>query len=441
MSGRKKRGAQLVLALMSVVALLATVSATASATPVNVPMWSSGGATMEFGTSTEAGGQSNAGLNLYYKSYGGIPIWMTCSTLALSGKANNVSAGKAGTLTSPSSSTQGPTGTFQNCQLIEYGAKDIYTGLECTIPKELPTESGVGTLTNVGNPAGGLEIKTTIKSFTVTCPKGYAVNWSFTLSGVGKELWEGDEYFGSGTTKVEANFGGTGEVSYGIAHRNGKGPVTITERAYEEPLSTYGSHWYLGGSERTVVSEGPRSLLAQGSPAILSGGAAVLTIESVQSGVKTSISCSSGNVTGSVENPVGGGSGVGSVKLELTGCAVSKPEGKGCEIVGSAITTKSLPARVKAGSELNPILELNQSLSAEIATFSISGCSIGALNHMYSATGMLFVKPQMKAAGKIGSWLVSPSLNNGEYFRLFGQKATPSGEITAESGGKVVTMG
>jgi hypothetical protein len=441
MSGRKKRGAPLALALMSVVALLAMFSATASATPVNVPMWSSGGATMEFGTSTEVSGQSNAGLNLYYKSYGGIPIWVTCTGLSVSGKANNISAGKSGTLTSTSSTTQGPAGIFQNCQLIEYGEKDIYTGLECTIPKELPTESGVGTLTNAGNPAGGLEIKTTIKSFWVTCPKGYKGEWSFTLSGVGKELWEGDEYFGSGTTKVEANVGGTGEVSYGIAHKNAKGPVTIVERAYEEPVSTYGTKWYLGGAERTVISEGPKSLLAQGSPASLSGGAAVLSIESMQSGLKTVISCSSGKTTGSVENPVGGGSGVGSVKLELTGCTVPKPEGRNCKVVGSAITTNSLPARVKAGSGLDPILELNQSLTAEIATFSISECTIGALNHVYTVTGQLFVKPQMKAAGKVGSWLVPASLNNGEYFRVFGQKATPTGEITAESGGKVVTMG
>ena len=268
MNGRKKHGAQLVLALMSVVALLATTSAAANASPVNVPMWSSGGAPMEFGTSTEVGGQSVAGLNLYFDPYGFAPIRVTCSTLSSNGKAKNTAANVPGSLTSSTSSTERPSGTFKNCQLVEYSEKFIYEGLECTIPSELPTQSTVGTLTNQGNPAGGLEIKTTIKEFLVTCPKGVKIGWSFTLSGVGKELWEGNEYFGSETTKVEANYGGTGEVAYGIAHNDAKGPVTIFQRAYEQPIATFGKRWYLGGAERTVISEGPRLCCRQGHPPV-----------------------------------------------------------------------------------------------------------------------------------------------------------------------------
>ena len=437
MRNRWKRGGQLFLALMATVALLAITSAVASAS-TNVPLWSSGGATIEFGTPTEAGGQSSAGLNLYYKSYGGIPIWVTCSTLSATGKVENVAA--KGSLTSTTSSTQGPNGVFQNCQLIEYGEKDIYTGLECTIPKELPTESTVGTLTNKENPAGGLEIQTSIKEFSVECPKGYKVGWSFKLSGIGNEVEAGSEYFGSGTTKVEANFGGTGEVTYGIRLANAKGPVSIVERAYEEPKSTFGTHWFLGGAERKL-NEGPKTLITAGSPTTLSGGFATLTLESVQAGLKTTIACSGGTTTGSVENPFGGGPGIGNVTLAWTGCTVSKPEGRNCKVAGSAITMKSLSAGVKPGSEVEPILELKPSTGETLATFEIAGCTIGALNHVYTITGRFFVQPQMRAGKTIGSWSVPASLNQSGYLRIFGQQATPTGEITAESGGKVVTMG
>lgn len=441
MKGRNKRGALLLLSLTAAVAMLAMTSAAASATPTNVPMWSTGGAIIPFGSSSEVSGESIRDLDLQFTTGGGMQVWVSCAHLSATGKVENHAANLPGTVVGKSSSAEGPSGTWKGCYLSRYGEKVIGSGLECTIPSELPMKSEVGTLTNAGNPAGGLETTVYVQEATVKCPGGYQFTWSFALTGVGKEIEgsPGNESFE--TTNIVPSYGsGKGVARYGIGLSSSKGAATIAERAYEEPISTYGSHWYLGGAERTV-SEGPKSLITQGSPVSLSGGFATLNLESVQSGVKVAFSCSGGTTTGSVENPSGGASGVGSVKLELTGCTVPKPEGKGCKVVGSAITTKSLPARLKPGSETNPIVELNQSLSDEIATFTVSGCSVTALNHVYTVNGRLFVKPQMRAAAKIGSWLLPTSLNEGGTFTVFGQKATAAGEITAESGGKVVTMG
>ncbi len=439
MSVRHKRSGQLLLAIASAVVMMAMTSATASATPINVPVWQSGGATVPWGTSVEAGGQSIAGLNLQYTG-GGVPIWVTCETLSVTGKVQNPAADKPGTVVNSSSAVVGPSGKFKGCQLVRYGEKEISEGLECTVPKELPMESGVGTLTNEGNPAGGLKI-TTYLTFTVQCPK-FSTKWSFTLSGVGKELWAGNEYFSPESTKVEASWAGSGEASYGIGLSDAKGPVTIGQRAYEEPISTYGTHWYRGGAERQV-NEGPKTLINEGTPTSLTGGSATMNLESVQTGIKFVVSCSGGNVTGSVENPVGGGSGVANVGLGLTGCAVTKPEGKKCNLVGSSITTKTMPAMVQAGSESNPILQLNNGLSDEVGSFTVSGCTVAALNHAYTVKGQLFAKPQMKSGGKVGSWLLPASLNgeSGLVLSTSGQKTTASGEVTAESGGEVVTMG
>jgi hypothetical protein len=437
MSRNYRMSGILLLALTSAVAMLAMTSAVASATPTNIPMWSSGGTISQFGISNEAGGKSIAGLNLQYVG-GGVPIGVTCETLALTGKVENPAANKPGTLVNASSTAIGPSGSFQGCLLVKYGEKEISEGLECTIPKELPMESNVGTLTNEGNPAGGLSIKTYTK-FTVQCPSGYNAVWSFTLSGVSKELWSGNEYFSAETTKVEGLYAGSGEASYGIGLSDSKGAVTIAERAHEEPFSSFGTHWYRGGAERNVA-EGLRTLLKEGTSTSLTGGAASVSFESVQAGVKTVIACSSGSVTGSVENPAGGGSGVASTNLGLSGCAVTKPEGKKCSVVGAGFTTKTLQGVVQAGTESDPVLELKPS-GEEIASFTLSGCTVAALNHVYTIKGRLFAKPQMKATGKAGSWSFPASLNSGGALSISGQKGTTTGEVTAETGGEVVTMG
>ena len=130
------------------------------------------------------------------------------------------------------------------------------------------------------------------------------------------------------------------------------------------------------------------------------------------------------------------------MRFALTGCTVLKPEGKGCKVDGSAITTNFLAAKVKSPTEVIPTLEMtNLPLSSEIGTFSISGCSIGALNHAYTITGKLFARAQMNAGKTVGAWSVPAALNENNSLFISEQKATATGEVTVKSGGKVVTMG
>ena len=434
-----RRGGNLLLAFAGALLLLAATSAVAAATPTNIPSWRSAGTTIPWGVSKTVSGESNAGLNLQYKGNNKVSISVTCSTLSNTGKVENSAAGKAGTLANASTPGIGPSGNFQDCELVKYGEKDISEGLACTIPKTIPMESGLGTLTNEGNPAGGLRIKAHLK-FTVTCPGPSSANWWFDLTSTGQELWQGQQYFAPTSTKVEGTYGNvgeasvTGEVSWGIGVADANGPVTVGQLAYEEPVSTSGSHWYRGGAFRGM-SEGLKMLLKEGTSTAITGPVA-LSLEFATSGVIFKISCG-GSVSGNVENLSGGGAGVGNVGLGLTGCAVVTPAGLGCVVNGSSITTKSMPATVQSGTS-PAILQLN-SPGNEVGSFIISGCSIGAFNHAYTIKGQWLIRPQMKAAKQTGSWLVSSE--SSKYLTINGQMATPAGEITAENGGEVVTMG
>jgi hypothetical protein len=432
------KGARLLLALTAAMMALALTGGSASASPTNVPVWTSGGKITQYGAKHEFTGQSNAGLNLHFK-IDGPSVWVTCSTLAASGAVENSAAGKPGVITAAKSSVAGPSGSFRNCQLVEYG-KDIIEGLECTVPSEIPMESDAGALTNIGHPSGGLELVTRV-TINVHCPfYGLAgVNYAATFSGIGEngggEM--GNWLFSSPSTKVTVVGGNSGEVVYGLGLFDASGPVYVKEHAYEEPNSSFGTHWFRGGAERSP-EEGPKALIKAGSSTSL-GGHGTVTFESSQAGVVIAVSCN-GGVTGSVENPVGGGSGVANVNPGLTSCAVTKPAGKGCKLTTEGITANTFPGMVESGTETNPVFQLNKTSSDEIGRFTVNGCSVTALNHVYTLNGQLFAKPQMRAGTVIGAWQFPASLNKGHVF-TFGQSTTVTGEITAESGGEVVTLG
>ncbi|MFL5872252.1 MAG: hypothetical protein ACJ75T_02095 [Solirubrobacterales bacterium] len=416
-------------------------SATASATPTNIPVWKSGGAVLQYKTPSTISGQSLLGLSVKYQGFGGSTIWVSCKSLSLSnGKVENPAAGKPGTLANTTWATQGPEGAFEGCQLLQYGEKTLGKGLECTIPSKLPVETGVGTLTNLASPAGGLEFKTRIKTFEVWCPT-FSAPWQFTLTGIGSEVepenpsLEGQQYFSPKATKVEANFGGWGEASYWIALKDAKYPIKVGQLAYEESASS--DRWYRGGAGRS--GEGSRTLITGGVPTSLSGGSANLSLEFNNGGYQTQVVCSAGSVSGSVENPAGSGPGTASVGLSLTGCSVPKPAGSNCTLVGSTITTKTLAGKVKSGSAPS-ILELTPP-SGEIGTFTLTGCTKPEMNHAYTISGQLFAQPQMNSGKQLGAWSIPPSLNGSVYLKVFGQKATASGEVIAEAGGEAVTMG
>lgn len=446
MTSSQQRGRLFALAVLAVLGILGIASAVASATPTNIPSWRSGGATLPWGVSESAGAESIAGLNLRYDSTSGPAVGVDCSTLSVTGRIENPGAGKAGTLVNSFNSAVGPTGAFQECQLVEFGEKSIVEGLECTIPKTATFESTPGVLTDEASPAGGLKL-TAYLNFPVSCPSGYAFTYKFTLSGIGEELWSGQEMFSAKATKLEGYAGPvngtttTGQASFGLGLADSHGPVTVGQLAYEAPESTSGNHWYRGGAFRNM-SEGLRTLLGAGAPTTLSGGAASLNLEFNSSGVNIVVTCNSGGVTGSVENPAGGGAGVANLTVGFTGCTVASPSGIGCIINGGAFTTKALPGTVKSASESWPIVKLGTE-GSEIASFTMSGCSVGALNHIYRVKGPLFVQAQMKAAKTTGSWLIPIALNRNTtgFLTINGQSASASGELTVEAGGEVVTMG
>jgi hypothetical protein len=425
MGSKKRRRWRLACATVTIVAASLITAGGASAS-VNLPTWYYNGAGVPFGKSVEVNGNSLRGLNLQYVDGGGsLPVWVNCSYMSVSGKVENPGTGNPGAFVEPY-------GSFRNCELIQFGEKTVSTGLECTIAKELPAEMH-GVLTSAGSPSGGLELTTQI-NFDIVCA-GRRIPQRIHFTGVGVEKLSGEQSYSSGTTKVTNQEGGPGTVEYGVPLRSAGGPVSVQAVPYEPPVSTYGVNWYRGGAAR--AGEALKTSVKQGISTAI-GGPVRFDLESVQSGVKLEISCS-GNVSGSVENPVGGGAGSAQAGLTLTGCSVPKPEGKHCTVIGSGFSTSTLPGTVIAGSR--PLLQLGE-IHTKVAEFAIAGCSVAALNHVYQLTGELYVEPQMKAAETVGSWLIPKALNREkEYLFLFGQVASPSVEISAENGGEVITLG
>jgi hypothetical protein len=419
--------------LFAMVAVL-LIGGTASASPVMHPQWQSEGAFVPYGQTLEVSGSSNAGLNLHATG-SGVPLWVTCSTLAVNGKIENPSKGASGRLFNSAGGSLGPSGEFHNCELIEWGEQAAYNGTECFVPKNIPAELSVGTLENNLKGEPELKIQTTFE-FTTECPvlrlRG---QWKFTISGTGTPVSKGQFSFPSETNVLK---GPAGTASYGIGIAHGAAPISVAEMSYEQPYSTSGHLWYRGGTELNLT-EGPLTLIKAGSPAGITGSAA-LNIESMQAGLLMAIACQ-GGVTGSIENPSGGGAGVASVGLSLTECAVQKPAGMKCSIVGGGFTTNAMPGVVNP-SEGFPPMTLNPSLG-QIAQFEIHGCTYGALNHAYTLNGKMVVQPQMMATGTPGVWSIPLKLNEAvkTQLHLFGQPASASGTLAPRTSGEAVTMG
>lgn len=96
-------------------------------------------------------------------------------------------------------------------------------------------------------------------------------------------------------------------------------------------------------------------------------------------GVKFGVSCSSLKGTAEIENSEGKAIGEGS--MTLTGCVVSEPAGKGCE-VPAEIGTTSL--KLQTGETT---VTYSPASGAKFTTVKVSGCSVSALNGEKEVTG------------------------------------------------------
>jgi hypothetical protein len=415
----------------ALVMIVGMAAATAASAATKVPIWSSGGTHLPFGEEVSFSGSSVSGLNLKWNA-SGIPIWIQCENLSASGKVENYASGKPGTL------TPGGPFAFKGCQLVEPGEST-----KCSVPSELPVEVQSGELTNTPYSSGGLNLKNLYMTFYISGCSGGVFNnfqWKVLASPTGNEgtgAWPGEILFPEGTA-VTVNGVYKGEMEFGLnVQGSGFTPIKVTEEEISEP-STPGHHyWYTGGGMRK--GEGPRTLVTPGSPLSITGVTNSINLEATISGVATKISCSgAGSTTGSVENPTGEKNGIASASFGFVGCTVPKPEKKSCVVEGGTISTNSLAGALSGGEW--PLLQFKPTTSP-IATFKVTGCTVGALNGTYTLDGSLFVSAYL-SGNPLGAWSI-PSASNkaGSGLTLRGQPASASGQVTAEtSKGEVITL-
>jgi hypothetical protein len=402
----------------------------AASAATKVPIWTAGGTHLPFGTEVSYGGSAASGLNLKWHQ-SGLPLWIQCNTLASTGKVENYASGKAGTLKASSAA-------FRGCKVVEVG-EQTYPTTTCSVPSEIPLKVTSGELTNTPYSGGGLKLSNIELDFEIKhCPFFIdELEWRFWGSVTGNEglgAFQGEVLFPE-KTSLAVNAGGTGaEIEFGLdLEGSGSTPIKIGEEEMVVPHNPGHHYWYTGGAMRR--GEGARTLVAPGSALAIKGSGNALRFEGTAAGIKTTISCSGGTTTGSVENPSGGGNGTASVGLGLTGCSVIKPEGKSCVVKGGSISTQTLTGSLSAAEVFAP---MKLTKSGEWAQVTIEGCTtVEGLNNTFPLSGSLFVSPYLSPTG---AWAIQKSQNEGALLKFAGQKAVPSGEVGAESrSGQAVT--
>lgn len=407
----------LVAALAMVVGLGAASAASAA---TKVPVWTTNGTSpMAYGTEVSFSGTSVHGMNLKWTS-GGVPFYIECNTLNATGKVENYASGKPGTLTPG-------TAKFEGCRVVEVGVWET----TCTVPSEIPFKYTSGELTNTPYSNGGLKLSGVLIKFIVSkCPHGAyeGLEWEFSGSVTGTEStgsWPGEVRFPEGTP-LTVNAGATGAVIEFAENvqQGGSIPVKVIEEEIGEIVT--GRHWYTGGGGRR--GEGPRIIVAAGSPQTVKGSGDSLTIEGTTfGGLPLTVTCSAGSTEGSVENPIGGGDGTISAGINYTGCSVVKPENVGCIVEGGSIATKTLTGSWLAATP-QPYLRMTGP-SEQVAQFSLTGCTRKPfyLNVLHKVFGKLSLSENV-----VSPWSIPKALNENT-LEMDERAATAYGTVVAES--------
>lgn len=413
--------------------IIGLVAASAASAATQVPVWSSNGSRLPFGSETSFSGTAVSGLNLKW-TLSGAQFWIQCNTLSASGTVENYAYSRAGTL-KPSAGSK-----FTGCRVAQVGEEYAINNTPCSVPAEIPVEYSSGELTNTPYSSGGLKLSKISLSFKISnCPEHLyeSITWKFTGSPTGNEghgAWPGEILFPEGTP-LTVNSGGSGaEAEFGLkVQAAGFTPIKVTEEELTEPSNPGHHYWYTGGAG-LIRGEGAQTLVAAGSPLTVKGSGVKsnIVIEGALSGVKTTISCAEGTTAGSVENPAGGADGTASLTLGFSGCNVLKPEGKSCYVKGGGFSSEPLSGTLATAE--TPVLKLTA--PGALAKITIAGCTLTSLNNWFPLSGSLLVSPTLNLERR-GSWAIP---NSQTELKFGGNKASASGLIGAETtSGEAVT--
>ncbi|HEX7245626.1 MAG TPA: S53 family peptidase [Solirubrobacterales bacterium] len=117
-----------------------------------------------------------------------------------------------------------------------------------------------------------------------------------------------------------------------------------------------------------------------------------ISFATIQSGISTPFTCETEVASPSLENPSGGGNGVGSGEVKYKGCKAEGSWGeKGCKVSNTASPLTRLELILVEGKTQ---VKLTPKTGESFATFTVSGCSgskaLEALNGAWSLTGSAY---------------------------------------------------
>jgi hypothetical protein len=118
---------------------------------------------------------------------------------------------------------------------------------------------------------------------------------------------------------------------------------------------------------------------AVGRPPVAVREASGFSLGATVAGIKFGVACSSLKGSGEIENTEGKAVGEGS--MTLTGCVVSEPAEKGCEVPAEISTTL---LKLETGEST---VTYSPASGTKFTTVKVSGCSVSALNGEKAVTG------------------------------------------------------
>jgi hypothetical protein len=163
----------------------------------------------------------------------------------------------------------------------------------------------------------------------------------------------------------------------------------------------------------------------------------VAKLKTVQSGVTIEFQAKEVEGTGSIENKVSGSEmwveGKGNITFK--GVTVTAPAGKGCIAIGSAVEVIPTKPLVGTTKGLTGQLRFSPETGTTIAEFTLSGCSITALNHVYVMTGSVIGN----TVGTTTNFEHTATTAQGTLF-LFSQKTGLEGSLTLKAAGNGLAL-
>ena len=188
-------------------------------------------------------------------------------------------------------------------------------------------------------------------------------------------------------------------------------PVALYSEGSADPL------WFAGEPERLWYEESIPSWnwLPEGTPTSFStvGGSTSLALSAEPFGVTIEIDCTESGLSGSVENPSGGG-GVATATPTLAGCSTNL---SGCTVEASGAELSGTTTTVGPAVEFQPVE------GTHIATFTFKGSSCG-IKGQFNVRGTL-----VAGAGETGEFTFSEASE----LTLLGASATPTGGFVPET--------